>query len=93
MMLGLIKQVVIESLCSSRSLATASVSLNNEPWMIKSTLIDLNPIKHNYYSFMVSLDKCSESRNPADDLSTEMNVKVSNMITRINEAKTILKYI
>ena len=42
---------------------------------------------------MVSPDKCSESRNPADDLSTKMNVKVSNMITRINEAKTILKHI
>ena len=46
---------------------------------------------------MISLDKCDGSCNVADDLSMkicvsneikDINVKVFNMITRINEAKT-----
>ena len=31
--------------------------------MIRSTVIDLNPVKLKYYSFMISLDKCSGSYN------------------------------
>ena len=62
--------------------------------------IDLNPVELNYYQFMVSLDKCSGHYNTADDLSTkicapsktkDINVKVSNMIKRTNEAKTLIK--
>ena len=63
--------------------------------MVRPTPIDLNPVKHIYYPFMIILDKCSGSCNPVDDLSTEIcipiktkdvNVKVFNMITRRNEA-------
>ena len=65
--------------------------------MTRPTLIDLNPVKLNYYPFMVSLDKCSGTCNAADDLSTKMrvqsktkdvNVKLFNTSARINEAKT-----
>ena len=51
---------------------------------------------------MVSLDKCSGSCNAEYDLSTEIcvlskikerHVKVFNMITRINEAETMVKHI
>ena len=81
-------------------LATKCVFLTNEPCMIRSTLIDLKRVEVNYYSFMITLDKCSESCNGVDDLTTEMcvpsktkgkNLKVFNMITRINEAKTMIK--
>ena len=51
---------------------------------------------------MVSLDKCNGSCNNAvDDISGKVgvpsitknvNVKVLNMITRINEAKTLIKH-
>ena len=70
--------------------------------MIRPTLIDLNPIKLNYYSFMISIDKCSGSCNDVDDLSTkrcassetkDVNVTVFNMITKINEIKTLVKHI
>ena len=44
-----------------RSLATKCVSLSNEPSTARPTLIDLNPVKFNYYPFRVSLDKCSGS--------------------------------
>ena len=29
--------------------------------MVRPTLIDLNPVEHKYYPFMISLDKCSGS--------------------------------
>ena len=71
--------------------------------MIMPTLIDSNPVELNYYSFLISLDKCSGSCNAADGLSTKIcdvfrvrskgkNVKVFNMITKINEAKTFVKH-
>ena len=70
--------------------------------MIRPTLIDLNPAELNYYEFMVSLDKCSGHCNAAADLSTKIcvpsktkviNIKVFNMIIRIDEAKTLIKHI
>ena len=50
----------------SESLArdkTKCLFLNDEPCMIRPTLIDLNPVKLKYYSFMISLDKCTGSCN------------------------------
>ena len=76
--------------------------LNNELFMIRSTLIDLNPVELNYYPFTVSLDKCSGSCNAAGDLSTkicvlsktkDINAKVFNMVPRINETKILIKHI
>ena len=43
-MFGLIKQVFIGFFSFSRFLATKCMSLNNEPCMIRPTLIDLNPV-------------------------------------------------
>ena len=80
----------------SKSLAT------NKPCMIKTFLIDLNPVELKYYPFIINLDKCSVSYNSVDESSTKMcvpsktkdvNVKVFNMITNRNEAKTMVKYI
>ena len=68
--------------------------------MIRPTLTDLNPAELNYFSFMFSLDKCSEKCNSVDDLYTkrcvssktkDINVKVFNMITNKNQTnETIL---
>ena len=78
------------------------MSLNNEPRMAKHFLINLNPAELNFYPFIISLDKCNESCNVVDDLSTKIcvpsetkgiNVKIFNMITCINVAKTSLKHI
>ena len=80
------------------------ISLSNEPYMARPTLIDLNPAKCNYYPFMISLDKCNESSNNAvDGLSPKVcilskttgvnlsvkGVKVCNMIPKINETNTV----
>ena len=70
--------------------------------MIRRTLIDLTPVKLNYYPFMISLDKFSGICNSVDDISTkicvssktkDINIKVFNMITNINESKTMVKHI
>ena len=55
--------------------------------MTRSTLNDLNPVELNCYTFMISLDKCSVPCK-----TKEVNVKIFNMITNINEAKTLVKH-
>ena len=77
---------------------TKCVSLNNEPYMVGPTLIDLNLVALEYYPFMFSVDKCSGSCNSANDLSTkkcvasktkDINVKAFNIITRMNKYNSI----
>ena len=62
-MFSLIKQVLIILFSFSSSLATKRVSLNDEPWMIRPTPIDLNPVELKYYQFMIILDRCDGSCN------------------------------
>ena len=73
------------------------MTLNNESCMIRPILIDLNPIELN-----ICLDKCSGSFHASDDLATkicvssktkDICVKLFNVITRINEAKTLIKHV
>ena len=101
-MFWLIKPVFIALLSFSSSLGTKWVSLGNKPWIVRPTFINLNPIKLNYYLFMISLDKCNKSCDAVDNLFTkicvpsktkDINVKVFDMITRISEAKTMVKHI
>ena len=83
----------------SKSLATKGISWNNEPCMARPILIDLNLIALKYYSAKISLGKyrrrCNISSPKVCVLKkTEgINVKVFNMITNKNEAKTINKHI
>ena len=45
---------------------------------------------------MITLDRCNGSCNSVDDLSAKIcvpNVKVFNMITKMNETKSLIKYI
>ena len=73
--------------------------MNNE-WLGLPLLI--NPVDLKYYPFMIHLGKCCGSCNSANDLSTkiwvlnkaeDINVKVFNMITNKNEAKTMIKHV
>ena len=70
--------------------------------MIRNFSIDLDSVDFKYYPFVVSLEECSEICNFVNDLSTrtsvpsktkDVNVKVFNMITTRNEAKTMVKHI
>ena len=62
----LVKKVFIVLLSFSESLATKSVSLNDKTCVAGFTLVNLNPIKLNYYLFIISLDKCNRSCNAVD---------------------------
>ena len=95
-MFWLIEQISIALLNFIGSLATKCVSLINETCMVRPTGIDLGAIELSYYPFMIVLDKCNGSCNASDGLSTcllgvpnelkDINVKLFNMITRLNEA-------
>ena len=82
------------------------MSLNNEPCINRTTLIDLNPIELN--PLIISLDKRNGSCNAADDVSAKIDMKllfqkkhstqnyaklIFNIFTRLNEAKTLRKRI
>ena len=58
----------------SGSLATKCVFLNNKPWMIRPTFINLNPFQVNCYPFMIILDKCNGSHKAIDNLSAKICV-------------------
>ena len=47
----------------SVSLATKCLLLNDEPCMVRPTLINMNPVELKYYPFMISLNKCTGSCN------------------------------
>ena len=85
---------------------TNCVLLSNQRCEIKNTFINLNPNECNqefhYYPFTVKLDKCVGSCNTLNDLSNkvcvpnkteDLNLSVFNMITGINESKTLTKHI
>ena len=87
----LIKQVFLVLLSFSESLTTKCVSLNDELCMIRPKL--------KYYPFLISLDKCNGSCNNlfpkicVQKKTKDINVKVFNMTTNKDEAKTITKHI
>ena len=98
----LIKQVFIALLTFSRSLETKCVSLNNEPCVIRYTAIDLNHVGFSYCPFMIGLDKCNGRSSVVVNLSAaicvlseteDASVKLFNIVTGINEVKTLVKHI
>ena len=82
--------MLIVLLSFSSSLAhdqTKCLILNDEPCMVRPTLIDVNPVKFKYYPFMFSIDKCDGSCNvlspeicvPKE--TTDINVNAFNNVT------------
>ena len=80
--------------------------LSNQKCMIQPTLINLHPNEYSqkchYYPLAVYLDRCVGSCNTLNDLSIkvcvqkkteELNLSMLNMITGINELKTLTKHI
>ena len=62
-MFSLIKQVFVVLLSFSSSLARDRIKclfLNDEPCLVRSTLIDLNSVEVKHYPFMISLEKVLE---------------------------------
>ena len=105
-MFGLIKNFFMELLISivNASNHTKCVLLSSQIRMIQRSLINLHPNEDSqefhYYPFAVKVDRCVGSCNTLNDLSNnvcapnkteELNLSVFNMITEINESKTLTK--
>ena len=82
------------------------MSLSNQHFMIQPTPISLHPNEYSqefhYYPFAVKLDRCVGSCNTLNNLSNKacvpnktenLNLSILNMITEINEEKTLTKHI
>ena len=98
--------IVLLSSIVNASNHTKCVLLSNQKCKNQPTLINLHPNecsqKFHYYSFAVKLDRCAGSCNTLNDLSNkvcvpnkteDLNLSVFNMITGINESKTLTKHI
>ena len=107
-MFGLIKKIFIGLLTGigNRSNHTKCISWSNQKCMTQPTLINLYSNEYSqefhYYPFAVKLDRCAGSCNTLNDLSNkvcvpnkteDLNLSVFNMITGINESKTLTKHI
>ena len=107
-MFGLIKKIFIGLLVGSanESNQTKCVSLSNQTFMTEPTLNNLYPNEYSqefhYYLFAVKLDRSVGSWNTLIDLSNkvcipnkteDLNLSMLNMITGINESKTLTRLI
>ena len=85
---------------------TKCVWLSNQNCMIQPTLINLHPNEYSQefhcYPFAVKLDRCVGGCNTLNDSSNRacvsnktegLNLNVLNMITGINESKTLTKHV
>ena len=107
-MFELIKKIFIGLLTGILSATnhTKGMSLSNQKCMTQPTLINLHPNEYSqefhYYPFAVKLDRCVGTCNALNDLSNkvcvpnrteDLNLSMFNMITEINESKTLTKQI
>ena len=107
-MFGLIKKMFIILLSNivNGLNHTKCMPLTNQKCMIQPTLINLHRKEHSqefhYYQYMVKLDRCVGSFNSLNYLSDKvcvpnktehLTLSVFNIITRINESKTLTKHL
>ena len=98
--------VILLTTIVSASDQTKSVSLSNQKCMTQATLINLHHNEYSqalhYYPFAVNLDRRAESCNTLIDIpkrvcveneTEDLNFHVFNMITGINESRTLTKLI
>ena len=85
---------------------TKCVLLTNQKCKTQPTIINFHPNEYSqelyYYPFAVNLDRCVRSCNTLNDLSNkvcvpnkteDLNLSLFNMITEINESKTLAEHI
>ena len=83
----------------SKSLATKCLFLNDEPCMVRPTIINMNPNELKYYPSMISLNKCAGNWNALSlkicflKVLKGINVKAFNMIANKYEAKPMTEHI
>ena len=106
-MFELIKKIFIALLTGlvNGSNHTKCISLSNQKYMIQPTLINLHRKEYSqefpYYPFPFKLERYFESCNTLIDSfnkecnnkTEDFNISVFNIITSINESKTLTKHI
>ena len=107
-MFGLITRIFIRLVIGlvNGSNHTSCVSLSKQKCIIQPTLINLHPNEYNqklhYYPFAIKSDRCVGSCNTLNDFSNnlcvwnkteELNLSLFNVITGINELKTLTNHI
>ena len=107
-MFGLIEKVFIRLLTDIASAYNHAkcVSLSNQKCMTQPTLINIHPNEYSQefhcYPFATKLDRSVGSCNALNDLSNkicvpdkaeDLNLSMFNIITGINESKTLTKHI
>ena len=98
--------IVLLSSIVNASNHTKCISLSNQKCEIQPTFINLHSNEYSQefhcYPFAVKLDRCVGSCNALNDLSNkvcvpnkteDLNLSMFNMITVINESKTLTKHI
>ena len=81
--------IILLSFSSSLALQrTKYLFLNDEPCVVRPTLIDLNHVELKYFPFMISLNKCIGSCNV---LSSKIYVSKETIDINVNEFNTITK--
>ena len=79
--------------------ALECVSVINQKCMGRPKIIETNPDKPVFFPYSIKINKCSGScNNPNDpfaklcvpDIVKNINIKVYNLMTRINETKNIV---
>ena len=74
---------------------TKCLFLSYEPYMVKPTLVNMNPNELKHYPFMISLNKCTGSYNVLSPKicvpkeAKDINVKAHNMIKNKDEARAM----
>ena len=98
-MFNLFKHVFPVLLSFLDSSATKCLFLSDETWVVRLTLIYLNPVELKYYPFTISLDKCTRSFNASPPNiyvpkeTKGINFNSFDMITNEDEAKTMTRHI
>ena len=99
--------IVLLSSMANSSNHTKFISLSDKKCEIQLTLINLHPNQYSqefhYYPFAVKLYRCVGSCNTQNNLSNkvcltnktkkDLNLSVLNIITGINQSKTLTKHI
>ena len=76
--------------------------MNNQPWLVSSTLIHSNIDELYYYPIIISTGMCDGSYSTVEDpfhltyvpnKIEDVNLKVFNMIKGINKSGTLAKHI
>ena len=75
------------------------ISLNNLPYQTRPAIIEVNSNETPFYPFTAGFNKCDGSCNAIDDLYTRvcvpnkvtnMNIKVFNLMSGINETRFLV---